>query len=125
MRGIIRTTLYVRVQPNRFLVRHIESGREASADSSPPFTTQRLLIGEFLVAEATLRRAMAEVNFGNAYLAAPSIVMHPLAMIEGGLAPVEHRVFMEVADCAAAKRATVWVGHELTDHEVLERSRGA
>jgi hypothetical protein len=104
MRGIIKSTLYVRVQPNRFLVRHIESGREASTVSSQPFTTQRLLIGEFLLAEKALRDAMNQVGHGNSYLAAPTIVIHPLAMVEGGLAPVEHRVFMEVADCAGAKK---------------------
>jgi hypothetical protein len=68
---------------------------------------------------------MTEVRYGNAFLAAPTIVIHPLVMTEGGLAPVEHRVLMEVADCAGAKRVTVWVGHELNDNEVLEKARAA
>jgi len=46
LRGILRSTVYVRVQPNRFLVRHIQSGREVVADAAERLTTQRLLIGE-------------------------------------------------------------------------------
>ena len=68
---------------------------------------------------------MSQVRYGNAFLAAPTIVIHPLAVTEGSLSPVEHRVLMEVADCAGAKRVTVWVGHELNDDEVREKARAA
>jgi hypothetical protein len=51
--------------------------------------------------------------------------MHPLEMVEGGLSGVESRVFMEVADCAGANRIAVWVGHDLSDQEVLEKAGAA
>lgn len=125
LHGILRSTLYVRVRPNRFDVRHLESGREATHISEKPFTTIRLLIGEFLVAESALRAAMKDVRYGVPYLAAPTVVMHPLAMTEGGLSPVEQRVLMEVAEGAGAKRAAVWVGRELNDAEAREKARAA
>ncbi len=122
LRGIIRSTLYVRVQPNRFLVRHIESGRESSADAVEPFTTRRLIVGEYTPAVDTLRRAMRGLNSGNSYLAAPRTVIHPVAMVEGGLSAVEHRILSEVAEGAGYIKAHVWVGNVLSDSEVLERA---
>jgi hypothetical protein len=120
-RGIIKSTLYVRVSRNKLHVRHIESGRSAHVTSDTPFTTNRLLMGNFLAAEAALRKGFTEVQAGSKYLAAPRVVMHPLEMVEGGLSGVENRVFMEVADCAGANRIAVWVGHDLSDQEVLEK----
>jgi rod shape-determining protein MreB and related proteins len=125
LRGIIKSTLYVRVSRNKLHVRHIESGRSAHVTSDAPFTTTRLLMGDFLAAEAALRKATAEVQAGPKYLAAPRVVMHPLEMVEGGLSGVENRVFQEVADCAGASRIAVWVGHELSDQEVLEKVSAA
>ena len=125
LHGILRSTVYVRVRKNRFDVRHVESGREATVTSETPFTTIRLLVGEFPVAESALPAAMKDVKYGVPHLVAPTVVMHPLEMIEGGLSAVEHRVLMEVAHGAGAKRVTVWVGPVLTDDEVREKARAA
>jgi hypothetical protein len=121
LRGIFKATLYVRVSRNKLEVRHIESGRSVQVTSKTPFTTNRLLVGDFLAAESALRKAVSEIHIGPKYLAAPRVLMHPLEMVEGGLSSVENRVFMEVADCAGAARMAVWVGHDLSDHEVLEK----
>lgn len=117
--------MYVRVQPNRFLVRHVESGRSSAVDASEPFTTHRLIIGEYGPALDALQRAMKEVRYGIAFLSAPSTVIHPLVMVDGGLSGVEYRILLEVAEGAGAKRAVVWVGRELTDDEVREKARRA
>src|SRR5580658_7466090 len=105
-RGIVRATIYVRILPNRIVVRHIESGREVTVDSEQPFTTQRLLIGEFKPAADTLRGAFRQVLPRVGFLAAPKVVMHQTTHTEGGLSAVEHRVLLELADFAGAKRAT-------------------
>src|SRR4051812_19992379 len=110
LRGILRSTVYVRVQPNRFMLRHIESGRTASVDAREGFSTKRLIVGEYGPAVDTLTRGMKDLNYGIPYLADPVVVIHPLSMVEGGLSGVEHRIMMEVAHGAGAKRATVWVG---------------
>ena len=125
LRGIVRSTLYVRVEPNRFRLRRVESAREVVADSQEPCTTGRWLIGGFLPAEAALRAGMKQLRAGPAYLSDPAVVIHPLVMTEGGLSAVEHRVLLEVAYGAGARRATVWVGHVLSDGEVMEKAYAA
>ncbi len=119
--GIFKATLYVRVSRNKLDVRHIESGRNVRVMSDTPFTTHRLLMGDFLAAESALRKAIAEIQPGPKPFTALSVLMHPMEMVEGGLSGVENRVFMEVADCAGATRMFVWVGHDLSDQEVREK----
>jgi hypothetical protein len=88
LRGVIRATVYVRVLPNRFVVRHIESGREVTVDSEQPFTTRRLFIGEFLPAAHTLRSAFRKVLPRIGFLSAPKVVIHQTTQTEGGLSAV-------------------------------------
>jgi hypothetical protein len=120
-----RVTVYVRVFPNRFVVRHIESGKEAIVDSAPAFTTRRLLIGEFIPAAESLRTAFRQVLPKGPLVAAPVVVMHQTTLTEGGLSGVEERVLLEVASHAGAKRTVIWVGQDLQDAEVEEKARAA
>jgi hypothetical protein len=125
LRGILRNTVYVRVQPNRFLLRHLESGRTAISDAREAFTTSRILVGEYAPAVNALRSGFRELNLGLPFLSDPIAVMHPVAMVDGGLSGVEYRILFEIAEGAGAKRATVWVGGELTDDQVREKARAS
>jgi hypothetical protein len=120
-----QSTIYVRVFPNRFVVRHIESGKEVAVDSLQPFTTCRLLIGEFTPAGDILRDAFRQLLLKRGLHVAPTVVMHQTTQVEGGLSTVENRVLLEVADYAGAKKAIVWVGAHLSDDEVRDKARAA
>ncbi len=125
LRGILKSTFYVRVQPNRFLLRHIESGRTATVDAQEAFTTRRILVGEYGPAVDALERGFKELKLGIPFLSDPVAVMHPVAMVDGGLSGVEYRILIEVAEGAGAKRAEVWVGPELSDDQVKDKARAA
>src|SRR4051812_28345516 len=114
-------TIYVRVSKNKFRLKNVDSGQEHQAESPSPFTTNRLLVGQFDVAEQTLRRAFSNVVSKGVFASAPNVVMHPLEMVEGGLSEVEERVFRELAvGAASAKKVVVWTGHELSGAEIKE-----
>ena len=125
LRGILTSTVYVRIRKNEFQVRHIESGREVRTRSQVPFTTQRLLVGDFVAAVDCLRQSLRDVRYGPRFLAAPTVVMHPLEMNEGGLSAIERRALLELAEGAGGKIAMVWEGRELADSEVKEHARAA
>ena len=110
------STIYVRVRRDQLHVRHVESGAEVSVRASPPFSTERLLIGQFTVAEGLLKRAFQETSGGK--LVKPRVLIQPLEMIEGGLSQVEERVLTEAAIGAGASKVVVWLGPELKDDEV-------
>ena len=109
---------YVTVRRNQFRIRHLESGAEATFDAQPAFTTSRLLVGEFRVAEALLKQGLRQVLKSSLISVAPYVVIHPLEMVEGGLSEVEERVLKEVAIGAGATKAVVWVGPQLSDADV-------
>ena len=121
---LLADPLYIRVRKNRFIVRRLGSPAEAAFDAQPPFTTARLLIGQFQAAESTLKKAVKEMSKGGLFAAAPPVLIQPLELIEGGLSEIEERVLREVAMGAGASRVVVWVGHELTDAEAREKLDG-
>ena len=116
-------TLYLRVGVNHVHARNITKNIDASVTPEKPFTTQRVLVGNFLEAELAIRKAIFQVYPRNIWLRPPPyIVVHPLALTEGGLSPVERRALIEVCMAAGggsgARTVTVHVGAELTDSEV-------
>jgi rod shape-determining protein MreB len=118
---VFSNTVYVRVGRNQFRVKHIESGADTTVVASTPFTTTRLLIGQFVAAEQSLKGALKQLATGRLFAVSPSVVMHPMEMVEEGLSEIEERTLREVAIGAGAGKAVVWVGRELSDSEVKEK----
>ena len=121
LKNLLSGTVYVKVLKNQFRLRHVGNEKEVTVSALEPFTTNRLLIGQFAVAEKYLKEGIEKVHEGRWFAASPVIVIQPLEMIEGGLSQVEERVLMEVAAAAGARKVVVWIGHELTDQEVVQR----
>ena len=122
--GLLANPLYVRVRKNQFRVRSLDSATESTFEAQPPFTTARLLIGQFLEAQNLLKRAVKETSKGGIFATSPQVLIQPLEMVEGGLSEIEKRVLREVAIGAGASKVVVWVGHELSDAEVREKLNG-
>jgi hypothetical protein len=117
---VFSTAIYLRISRNQFHLRDVDSGKESRA--SAPFTTQRLLVGEFAVGESALKQAFQDLGRSGFFSLGPDVLIQPLEMVEGGLSEVEDRLFRElVIGATRAKRALVFIGSELSDAEVKER----
>jgi rod shape-determining protein MreB len=121
LRRYLASTVYVRVRRNRFRLRHLESGRELAVDGKRPFSTERLLVGDFEAAQETLKQALRQAAGGGLFAVSPRVVIQPLESIEGGLSEIEERVLRELASGAGARQVAVWVGPELDDAQVREK----
>jgi len=119
---LLTGVVYVKVSKNQFRVRHVVDNKEIVVSAIEPFTTTRLLVGEFAVAEKYLKDGIKKLHEGRWFAASPVIIIQPLEMIEGGLSQVEERVLRELAAGAGARKVFVWVGHELSDQEVIQRA---
>ena len=80
--------------------------QEVEVRSSAPFSTERLLVGNFDSAWACAETAEKKLSIKGWFKNKPTVVVEPKEMIEGGLCQVEERVLMELA-CAFNPRATV------------------
>jgi rod shape-determining protein MreB len=116
----ISNTIYVRIYENRVHIRNIDDRKEIELTASSPFTTERLLVGNFTVAQTLLKRGL-KIVMGKKFFA-PAILMHPIEKIDGGLSQVEERVLKDLAIIAGAQKVLVWVGHELIDDDVLRKA---
>lgn len=115
---------YVKIRSNAFEVKEAGSGNmPKSAKSREPFTTERLLIGEFMPAEVLLTQIVDDLMKGRLLSGKPVLVMHPLEKIEGGLSEVEDKVLRELAFSAGAKGVVIHIGSTLLDHEVVHKSK--
>lgn len=86
LRRLLSAAVYVRISRNELKVRDLYGGKEASA--AAPFTSERLLVGHFKVAEACPRGALARVLPASLARPAPAALMHPLEMVDGGLSEI-------------------------------------
>ncbi|RJR18757.1 MAG: hypothetical protein C4581_06080 [Nitrospiraceae bacterium] len=114
-------TIYVRIYENRVHIRNIDDRNDIELSSESPFTSERLLIGNFSAAQTLLKKGLKIVMGKKFY--PPAILMHPIEKIDGGLSQVEERVLKDLAIITGARNVVVWVGHELDDDEVLKLIR--
>lgn len=119
---LFANTIYLKIFPNRFELKHIESGRSQMEVSSDPFTTERLLVGKFSAAEYVLKRGIRQLHAGRWLTPSPIIVVHPMEKTENGLSEVEERALRELAVGVGARKVFVWVGQVLSDEEVIEKA---
>ena len=84
------------------------------------FDHPRSIIGDFEVAEATLRFFIQMVNAPKKkFFYVPTLVIHPLEKLDGGLTQVEARALEDMGYRASANKVFVWDGRELKDEEVV------
>ena len=117
------SNVYVKIYKNKFTVKNVDKNIEVVISAIDPFTTTRLLVGEFNNAEKLLKETLKKLFTGQWYAASPIIVIQPMEMIEGGLSPVEERVLRELAFGVGGRKVVVWVGKELSNEEVIEKAK--
>ncbi|MBI5634676.1 MAG: hypothetical protein HZA15_14495 [Nitrospirae bacterium] len=116
----INGIIYIKVYANRFRLKVAEEGnREIDISASEPFTTERLIVGNFEPAVKILKEGIKKA-YGKR-LVKPIIVIHPLEKIEGGLSQIEKRVLKDLGEGAGARKVYFWVGPELSDSEILHK----
>ncbi len=121
---IFANTIYVQIRKDTFRLKSIETKREYEVVATTPFTTDRLLVGQFNTAEKLLTEAIRRLRSGNLFQASPIVVIHPMELVGSELSEVEQRLFTELAAGAGARKVFVHVGAPLTDPEVLSICRG-
>ena len=119
MKKAFSVELYVKVARDSFKVSSVsEPCREQVFSPSEAFTTRRLLVGQFSIAERCLKDAIASVVGRGLIPKSVGIVVHPEEMVDGGLSEVEERLFRELCIGAGAKKVAVWIGAPLSTSQL-------
>lgn len=116
--------IYVQVRVNRFAVRDCGNPGGPPLQGEANFSHPRMLLGDFDAALVCLK-PLIEALRGSVFFAPfTGILIHPLEKLEDGLAPVEKRALMELAEQAGAAEVVFWTGPSLTDPEVVGKLKG-
>jgi hypothetical protein len=113
--------VYVQVFKDRIWLRDLQNGRTIEEPAARPFSTRRLLVGDFAAAQAHLKELFRRLYAQRTIPPRPCALIQARELTEGGLSPVEERVLLELAEGAGASRAIIHDGSELTDQAALER----
>ncbi|WP_221047260.1 hypothetical protein [Methylogaea oryzae] len=121
---LFNAVIYVRITKNRMHLRHIPLNKEVTVEAADPFTSPRMLVGNYTRAEKCLRQGMAQLDAVRWWAPMPAMIVHPLELLEGGLSEIEDRALFELAMSVGAKKVRLWVGNELSDLDVLDKIKG-
>jgi rod shape-determining protein MreB len=77
------------------------------------FRHPRTLLADFSIAAATLKLLLQKCAKPFHLQLAPTLILHPQAMLEGGLTQIEIRGLVELARSAGARKIFLWTGPEL------------
>lgn len=115
------TYLYIKVYPNNFSIKLLDgSNIEKNYIADNDFTTNRLLVGDFLVAEKCLKKAIKDIMPKTLFfLKSPMALIQPMVMIEGGLSEIEKKIFTELAMISGVHKPVIHVGQELNDDDAV------
>ena len=108
IRRLFSGDYYVQIHENRYVINSLDKpGESRSFPARDAFSTSRLLVGHFIVAETLLRASLRQMN-GRSRLKSYRLIMHPRDKVDGGLCEVEMRVLQDLAHGAGAHDAIVW-----------------
>ncbi|MGL5386972.1 MAG: YjaA family stress response protein [Serratia sp. (in: enterobacteria)] len=116
---------YLQVRSNHLTLKSLETQKTASRIG--PFSTQRLLIGQFFIAEYCLLNLVPEVFPGYLNLLKrrhlrTDILVHAMDKLEGGVSQVEQRVLEEFVVPSFRKGySTVYADPQPLDDETVRR----
>ncbi|MEY8241013.1 MAG: hypothetical protein RPT25_11755 [Cycloclasticus sp.] len=122
MKYLNQKHIYVLIKRNELSGTSIEDGSKHTEKAI--FSTERLLVGNFSVAEDALRLVAKKITRQDSWWYKPplKVVMHPLEMNEGGLSEVEYRAVRELGLSAFLKdnvrSVVVWNGKDLSEEEI-------
>ncbi len=119
---MLHDKVYIQIFADRMLLRSVVTGRELELRPSAPYSHPRAIIGNFTIAEETLRKGIKDLQRGR-FILRTLAVIHPRERIEGGITQVEETCLREVGIGARANKVIVWSGTTLTDAEVEAKLR--
>ena len=109
--------IYARISKNRIHLRNISNQQEVSVTPESPFTTTRMLVGEFAPFSSCMKHGLSKVLNKGFLSIAPTVIVHATEMNQGGLCEIEKRVLQEGVLSAGARKSIVHEGTELSDQQ--------
>jgi hypothetical protein len=112
--------IYIKLTKNCLEVINLKTGMHEKRKAIEPFSTERLLVGQFDTAESLLRDLVKRIVKGASFWwILPTdwhscMIMHPMDLLEGGLSQIEERLLVHLGVMCGASHVIVYLGQELS-----------
>ncbi|WP_341503685.1 hypothetical protein [Gallaecimonas sp. GXIMD4217] len=85
-------------------------GRTITVEPQSPYSSQRLLVGNFDAAAGCLKEGADKLGALGLFKRGPSWTIQPMELVEGGLSQIEERILQELALAVGGKVASIELG---------------
>lgn len=104
--------LYIQFFENRIKITRLDTEEVVEQIAPQPFTSVRLLLGDFENGEKCLQLAIKQLNLSKWLAPQMNAVAQAMSMTEGGLSKVEIRAFKELTERCGARKVYVYENDE-------------
>jgi hypothetical protein len=126
LRQLFACDFYVQIMPDAFQLTLLEPPYpQLQVQANPGFTSSRLLVGQFSQASRCLREALGQLPGKGWIKRSPRLLLHPMALCEGGLSEVEERLLRELGLSAGAHQVRLHLGNPLSAEQAQALLRQA
>jgi len=116
------SNFYVKIYKNKIVVNNLSNQLPAQMYTpDTPFTSTRLLVGNFAPAMQCLKQAIKSSQSNSWLSGGIRLLIQPMEMYEGGLCEVEERVLRELGLGAGARKVVIWTGSELAKDKAIQK----
>ena len=112
--------IYVRVFLDSIELRHVTKEMTIKRKAINKFSSERLLIADFLNANNFIRELLDEIEGKKTFKRALNAVIQPMEKKEGGLSQVEQRAFYDLMEQAGAVRVEIYEKDDLLTDEAVK-----
>jgi hypothetical protein len=95
----LATPVYIKILNNKIEIKDLRTGKSISRESSAHFSSTRLLIADFNVAELFIRSVLKELlSPQKIFQRSLKIVIQQMENLEGGLSESEKRILRDIGE---------------------------
>ncbi len=109
--------VYVKIYPDKIEITNINTQQTISKTANPKFSSTRLLVAEYSVAEALIREIINELGLSRRTL---KILIQQMKEFEGGLYETEKRVLRDLAEQAGGRSVYIVNRTQIMNEEEIQ-----
>jgi rod shape-determining protein MreB len=107
LKELLNNKVHVQIFSHGMNVKKLDDSCGIFIEPVKPYSTERLLIGNFDGARETMKKGL-RVLFDKKYiLPSPVVIIEPMDKSEGGLSQVEERVLLELGISSGARKVEI------------------
>jgi len=109
--------VYIKIYPDKIEITNIYTQQTVSKTANPAFSSSRLLVAEYSIAEALIREIIKELGLSRRTL---KVLIQQMKEFEGGLYETEKRALRDLAEQAGGRSVYIINRTQIMSEEEIQ-----